>query len=425
MRKVLLPFVLGMVLAPLPLAAEETEPMTVDAFVARVIERNPSLAAARAAWTAADRSVEATGVNEDPMLMYAIAPLAAAQGDLSGVHQVELSQSLRWPGKNGLERRMADAEAGMARQRYQAALLDTVAEAKLAWADHADAALEIRALEDQREQLGHVKEVSAAGVAAGRRMQADLLAVDVEDHMVHERILMLTGRLEATRAQLEALAGGALEGTVTTWIPPIPVAPGASTASVPPALDKQPEIQMAHLAAERAAAAAELARKDRYPDLGVFAGLNTMWPERPMWLMAGVRVNLPVRTGRRRAAEDAADAARESERRQLEAMVLERKRAAAAAEAELRAARQSEDLSRRILLPLAERRLASLRSAYAAGQASMDDWLQANRDWIAAQLMAERAALTRFRAAVALARANAEEMTNDRLQMADPKTGEE
>ena len=80
-------------------------------FVRAVLQRNPSIEAARQGWRAAIARVRASGGFEDPMVDVGIAPLSIGSSEARVGYEVGISQKLPWFGKRGLEASAATAEA--------------------------------------------------------------------------------------------------------------------------------------------------------------------------------------------------------------------------------------------------------------------------------------------------------------------------
>src|SRR5690606_33368842 len=102
-----------------------------DAFVRAVLERNPSLAAAREAWRAALAEVPRARAVEDPMLEYAFAPLSIGARNTEYGQSITVRQNLPWPGTLAFAGEVALASAEARREDYRASRLDLALTASL------------------------------------------------------------------------------------------------------------------------------------------------------------------------------------------------------------------------------------------------------------------------------------------------------
>ncbi|HVR28984.1 MAG TPA: TolC family protein, partial [Thermoanaerobaculia bacterium] len=102
-----------------PSAVERDEPDVIrsaerlerSVLVAAVLERNPSIEAARQAWRAAvERPAQAAAL-DDPMVSYGLAPLSIGSAAVRFGQELEVAQPLPYRGKRRLRGSIAAAEA--------------------------------------------------------------------------------------------------------------------------------------------------------------------------------------------------------------------------------------------------------------------------------------------------------------------------
>lgn len=377
-----------------PGAAQAAE-LDAEALVARVLENNPRLLAARSDVSGAGAAAEAAGGFDDPMISYGVAPFMLAEGNTVNAHQFEVEQRLPWFGKRGLARDMAAADARMLAAQARGTAQELATQARLLVADRARLRVEHDALVEQLTRLEELRRTTLAAIAAGRASQADALMVESEFHMVHEEQLANRGALAKVEAAIDALAGEPVAEQISAE-PPVWSAPAAAPRELP-------EVEAERSAREQAAAAERMVRRDYFPDVTLFAGVNTMFKERAEWVMAGVRLNLPVQRGRRGAEVEAARAKARAAAARLRGAEVARDEMRRTARAERDEAEQRRVLYEETAIPLAERRLAAARAAYAGGRGTIDAVIEALRYDITARSMTTLMQIMSYKAQAELA----------------------
>lgn len=369
-------------------------PLERDVLVRTVLERNPSLEAARQAWRAAAARPAQAGALEDPMLSYGIAPLSIGSGDVNFGQEIRVEQPLPYPGRRALRRAQAEAEAEVVLSDYRTALLELAATAALLFEDYR---LVHRAVEINQEHLRLLQdfqEVAAARYAAGLASQQDPIQAEVEGAELLQRGIELEAEREGLAARINAL----LHRQPGLPLPP----PAPESAELRPALPSPEALEEAAIAArpEMAGRLAELrarqagidlAHRERKPDFGIMGSYNSMWMDAEHRWMAGISVSLPVRRSRIEAAEAEAEARlaqAESEREHLEIEIRAgvRERLARLAEA-----RRRVELYNDRLLPAVRDSIQAARVAFETGQASFLTVIEAERGLRRAQLGLEQA----------------------------------
>ena len=302
--------------AALPAIAEQLfHGPTLDrtALVTAVLDRNPSLEAARHGWrAAAEREVQAAAL-EDPRISTSIAPLSIG-GDRFGA-RIEGSQMLPYPGKRRLRGAVARAEAEATRSDFEAVRLELATMASLLFDENYRVARALVINEEHQELLAILKESAEAQYVVGRASLQDPLQAEVElAHLMHRAIVLGTER-DVVRAQINELLHRAPDAPLPP--PPASLAP----PDIPPssaelqerALENRPVIEAAAARIRARESATDLARLDFYPDFHVMGSYNSMWMSTEHQWMAGVAIELPLQREKRRAA------AREAEARVAEA----------------------------------------------------------------------------------------------------------
>ncbi|MCB9561393.1 MAG: TolC family protein [Kofleriaceae bacterium] len=357
-------------------------PLRLDELVQAVLDRNPDLDAARAAWQAALARYPQEAALPDPMVSYSIAPLSIASSDVRFGQTVEISQSLPWPGKRRLAGELAVAEAAMARADVAEVRLRLAASAAQLYYDYYAATRALEIVADDVRLLEDEARLVEARLGVGQAWQDDALAIDLEVADRRRVSIELGSRRDVAAQAINAL----LHLRPELPLPPPPVAlaaPGAPVGSLDDAeaaaLVARPELAVLAARADGAAAAVAIADKDQYPDLRLMGTYTTMFPMLEHQIMVGVGVSLPVWRDRRHAAVDGA-------RAQARRVAADR----AGAEATIRAevaeawrrdaeARDLATLYRDQILPTAEARIDALVSRLPSARADVIEIVRARR----------------------------------------------
>lgn len=358
------------------------ERLSRKALVRAVLERNQDLEAARQGWLAARERPAQAGAFDDPRVSYAVAPLSVGSGAVDLGQELRVEQPLPYPGRRGLRRAQAEAEAEVAGEALRAVRLELATTAALLFADYAlvHRALAINA--DHRRLMDEILEVATGRYAAGLLAQQDPLLAETEGAELQVR----ETELEAERAALTARLDALLHRASGLALPPPEEGSLAALRELPDpaaleesALAARPEVQarLAELRARRTAL--DLARLERRPDVALMASYNSMWGDSEHRWMAGVTLSLPVwrqRTDAARREAEALLAQVEAERTHLEHEVRGEVREAYARLAQgVRAAILYESR----LLPAARDQIEAARAALTTGQATALAVLEAER----------------------------------------------
>jgi outer membrane protein, heavy metal efflux system len=296
-------------------------PLADDPALARLVEESlaarPELRAAAVRVDAARERIPQAGALPDPVLSFGI------QNDGFGSLQigkmetsylsVGVAQTFPWPGKRGLRGDTAtlavrEVEAGLARAR-----LSAEADVRRAYLDLLLARDRLTLLA-RLEALWSKSEATARSrYESGEGSQTDLLRAQLERTRLRQRRIGLEAEERTRRAEVNRLRG-------RPAAEPVETAPGlaaladpdlpAPDAAISDAEGRSPELAGARAGEDRAAREVDLARRQRFPDVTLSAGVMPRGALEPMW-QAGISVPIPLFTGRkqgRAVAERAAEA---------------------------------------------------------------------------------------------------------------------
>jgi outer membrane protein TolC len=364
------------------------------ALIREALRRNPGLAAARSAWAAAMARPAQESALEDPMLDGSIAPASFGSSMVDPGYKVGLSQAIPFPGKRRLRGEVALAEAEASSHEFEEARLRLAAAASLLFDEHYLAA---RSIERNASHLAFVEELyhgTLARYEAGTASQQDALLAESElADLLHEEVVLETAQ-RRTAARINTL----LHRRPELPLPPPPAVLDAPTempvdaaALTERALAARPELRAARARAAAREQAVALARREYLPDFTISGAYDRIWQEKDLQPMVGLALNVPLQLGRRDGALAQARAelagARSEERRAEDAVRL----AVSLAVDRLLEAHHLVDLTHERMLPVARDRLAASRAAFASGQGSFLELIDAERGLRSAELESDRA----------------------------------
>jgi len=377
-------------------------------LVARVLERNPDLDAARAAWRAALARYPQEVALPDPSFGYGVRPRSFSSGEVDPAQDFELSQALPFPGKLGLRGEMALATADAAGESVAAlrARLAALASVLLDAYWLAD-----RALEQNAQNVELLEQLQAAALgryAAGSGAQYDVRVAESELAMLLHSEVELTADRRIAVERINTL----LHRAPALPLPPAPRALDAAPAHaldadalVELALARRPELRARAAETRAREAAVALAEREFLPDFTLRGAYEGAWQETPLRPFVGIELNLPIQLDRRRGAVDEANALLARGRSRSRALEDRVRFEVTAAVERLREAQHLLDLSRERLLPAAHGRVVSARVAYQTGQLGFLELVAAERALRAAELGEYQAQASVSRGHAELARA--------------------
>jgi outer membrane protein TolC len=292
-----------------------TDPVLKE-LIEQSVAARPELRQAEATVRAERERVPQAGALPDPVLSLGIQNDGFKEINVgkmeTSFYQVMLSQGLPWPGKRGLRTDVARISADEAGAALLRARLTTEADVRRAY-------LDLLLSRDRLEILKRLESIwqSSAGIAraryeTGEGPQSDVLRAQLELNRLRQRRFALEAQETAAVQTLNRLRARPVDEPIVTtasvrslgW--PEPVTPDAAVAD---ALARSPELAQAKLATARAEKSTALARRERYPDLSVNAGVMPRGELDPMWV-AGISVGLPVWSSRKQSRAVAESEAR-------------------------------------------------------------------------------------------------------------------
>jgi len=392
----------------------------LPALLALARAQSPEVAAMRLEADAAAQRVQPAGALPDPVLRVELMDVNNYGSERSpnllpwkvGETKYTLMQTLPGWGKRELRREQADAQAREAEARAAASWAELAMRVKSSYAELARAAgsatltRELLALGARLEQAAQLR------YAQGLAGQQDALRAQLEQTAMRGELLMQ----EAEQRQLLARLNGLLARPAATpladppTLPPLPVLSTADAAG----LAERARLNNPLLRAEQARLAAarkgqELVDRNRYPDLNVGISPSQMGSRITTWGLM-LELNLPLQQGARRSQEREAAAMAEAARARSEALTNQLLGELAGRLAALEAARQSEQLIAKQMLPQAELALQSALAGYESGKAEFAMLLEAQ-----GQIRRSRLALLKTQVEARMALAEIERLLGEEL----------
>ncbi|MCM3878007.1 MAG: TolC family protein [Thermoanaerobaculia bacterium] len=308
-----------------------------DALVAEALAKNPDLAAARQEAAAARARVPPAGSLPDPMLTVnyendGVSPSLGVE-PMSRL-QFMAQQAIPFPGKLGLQERIAKADADRSATRPERAMLVLEAAVRRGYATLLEARENLRLVDEQVGTWREIEEVVRVRYSAGMGTQQDVLRAQSERTRLLQQRRRDESAEERALVELRRILFRPADAPVPTerrLVPGEPLAAPPAEEFLKIALETTPELREAALAKESSRLTGELARRNLRPDFVASAAYMNRGSMPLMW-SAGVGVSVPLWAGRKqrpliveaRNLFEAASATEASLRRQALARTEER-----------------------------------------------------------------------------------------------------
>ncbi len=202
---------------PLMKAQAQSAPgRSVDELLAMAKATNPGLAAAALDAQAAQARVGTMGRYPDPMFRTEFEDITGSgtryAPDTLGRVKYTIEQTIPLWGKLGLQRSVADAEAGAVAEQRQAVENELAARIKIVFANAYATAEAIRINEELLRTVAAIARVAQSRYAQGQGGQQDAVTAEVERGRLEADLARLEGERRDWQAQMNALAIAFLAG---------------------------------------------------------------------------------------------------------------------------------------------------------------------------------------------------------------------
>ena len=275
-------------------------PSTLTSLVEELDRNNPELKAARREVDMRVARVAPAGAPPDPSLSFGYMggllrppffPSASAPGSF---RQFGLSQEIPFPGKLGLQRRVAATEVEAERWNAEDTRRQLIAELKMAYVEYVYINRGLDVVRRSKERLEQFRQIAEAQFRVGQGLQQDVLKAQVEISMILEREAMFTQERDALRARINGLLfrppDTALDSRVTY------------EAAALPSIDdlrrlvqqNYPALKRDERAIDRGQQALSLANKEVLPDVAVNVTSQKFTGDMPWMYGVDFMVRLPI-----------------------------------------------------------------------------------------------------------------------------------
>lgn len=367
--------------------------LPLDLLILRVIERNPSLQAAFAAWNAAAERYPQAIALEDPMLQAMLAPATlSSNSSTQASYVLGVAQRVPWYGKRALRGQMAEWEASAASADASEVQLRLELAARIAFFDyylvHQELQLNQKNLEVTQDFRSSAKRKYEANLVS----EQDLSLADLELAKIEQESIELTRAQKVAIARINTL----LHRKPDAALPPPPhllKVDGSNLDAISLsdlAIQHRPEIAALNARIQSEQSAAALACKEYYPDFEFMGRYDSFWTDKVQRPMVGMNMNVPLNRDRRGAAVREAQfrvTKLIAELNQQQDMVREDVQTAFA---RVEASEKTASLYDKRLLPAAETNLNAARAAYVAGSIDFLSLMSARREFIIQQVGYQR-----------------------------------
>jgi len=281
--------------------AAKTPPSPLSSLVEELDRNNPELKAARREVDMRVARVAPAGAPPDPSLSFGYMggllrlpffPSASAPGSF---RQFGLSQEIPYPGKLGLQRRVAATEADAERWNAEDTRKQLIAELKMAYIEYVYVNRSLDVVRRSKERLEQFRQIAEAQFRVGQGLQQDVLKAQVEISMILEREAVFTQERDALRARINALLfrppdtplDSALAYDAGTVVPPVEELRMLVQQNYP-ALKRDERV------IDRGQQALSLANKEVFPDFAVNVTSQKFTGDMPWMYGVDFMVKLPV-----------------------------------------------------------------------------------------------------------------------------------
>ena len=365
--------------------------VTLSALLQEAVDRNPDLIVLRQQIDVArPRPAQERGL-APPMAEAQIWqwPINTLNPANTNMFMFMVSQDLPGRGKRDLRATVAEKDIALAETDVTVRARQIVNEIKQAYASLFIARKAIDVHLSSVELLRQIADVSQAKYTTGRISQQDVLKPIVELSKLHNDIIMFDEQASLATAKLNILLDRAPETPLGPIDEPSEETLLPTTADLQRlAVERQPELQRAHIEIQRAEAELASARQEYKPDFTVQAGylvvpnqpdavlakVGITWPRAP-WARGKVDAHVAELT----AAVGAAKARERSMENVLRLTVQE-------AYVRAKSAQDRASLLRTTILPQSKQTLDVSRAAYQTDRADFQSLIDNERTLLGAQL---------------------------------------
>jgi cobalt-zinc-cadmium efflux system outer membrane protein len=262
----------------------------LDSLVEEALHNNREILAAQKRYEAALQKPGQAAALPDPTVSFGYTsnggpwPVAGIGSAATSNAGIAFSQEVPFPGKRRLRGQIAAREADAEFQQYLAVRLNVVSRLKQAYHELHHATVSIEFVHRYQDLLRNILRISEARYSVGRAAQQDIFKAQTQFSIFQAQLLRFQQERSTKEIEINALLdrprGGRIEtpGEMTAGVIPEPLDDLLARAST-----RSPVIARERETVERNQLAADLARKDYYPDYTVSGGYYNQGGMPPMW----------------------------------------------------------------------------------------------------------------------------------------------
>lgn len=356
--------------------------LSLDLLIEQVQARNPTLAAAQAAWGAAAQKYPQAVALDDPMFQSMFAPDSFTNSsNVQSSYYLGIAQKVPWKGKRGLRGQQADWEASAASLDIGETSLRLAEASRVAFLDYYLNERLRELLDSNTKAAGEFRSIANAKYEGNQVTQQDVLQADVELAQLEQRTIELNQEREIVVARINTL----LHRRPDHPLPPPPqtlneVADLPSAASLrESAVEQRPELQAMAARIQAEQTAVELACKDFYPDFEFMGRYDRFWTDKEQRGQVGMNVNVPLNRSRRHAAVQEREFQVQKMQAELDQATDNVRNEVQAAWSRVQGAIRTVKIYDTKILPTANENLSAARSGYTAGTVDFLRLIEAQR----------------------------------------------
>ena len=271
----------------------------LGSLIQEALDRNPDIAKTKALVDAEKERIPQSKALPDPSLS-----LGLQNDGFKGIqvgkmetsyYQLMLTQPLPWPGKRNLRGEITSLGVEVSRSTADRTRLSLIADVKRAYFGLLLVRGQVELLDQQALFWQKASDITKLRYEVGQGSQADLLRAQLEQNRIRQSRISLRSEEQVLLTTLNRLRGLASETPIPTTARLQEFIPQANSTSTwtERAEKESPELQAARLGIRQAERSLDLAKRDRYPDFAVSAGIMPRGALEPMWTV-GFSISLPV-----------------------------------------------------------------------------------------------------------------------------------
>ncbi len=406
-----LTFFLAIGVSPTMAAEISDLPLDIDALIAAILIRNSGLESQRLRVAALEELASSAGALDDPQVSYAIAPASFGDsipsnlGNALGVRQnIQLSQSIPWPGKRALRSEKMAARAEATQHSYLGSRLELVAEARSLWAQWWYVNSAILTNQEHQRLSSDLRSVAETRYATGTGLQQEVLQIQTHAVQLQHQHIVLEQEQRRVQSHINYLLSQSSSVTLNRPLGQLAMPELPERARLEQwLLETHPALSELKAQSNVALLNRRLTEKDDYPDLQINVGYNELWNESDLRLQVGVSLSIPLDFGKRSTRKAAAQFEYHSA-----LMVIQDKRSELLSELEAQLSNFDQaahgiHLIETELLPSSEQTLSAVQANYEGGGGNFYALIDAQEQLLDMQLLLSNSYAEQF---IALAELN-------------------